>query len=139
MHLSISEILKQVSQQKDNTDKKIMLANYRNNQALLNVLRLAFDPDIKFNLPEGDPPYKPCEYLDQQAMLYNNIRRMYLFIGEGNPNVSKLKREALFINILESIDPEDAKLLLSIKDKKIPYKGITKKLVTETFPGLIKG
>ena len=42
----------------------------------------------------------------------------------------------MFIQTLESIDPEDAELLCSIKDKKIPYKGITSKLVTEAYPGL---
>ena len=71
-------------------------------------------------------------------MLYGSLRKMYLFIGEGNPAVTKNKREILFVNMLESLDPEDAKLLLAVKDKKMPYKGITKKLVTETFPGLIE-
>jgi hypothetical protein len=139
MRKGIAEILKEISEEKDATKKKIMLANQNSNQGVMNMLRLVFDPEIKFNLPEGDPPYKPCEYLDQQAMLYNSLRKMYLFIGDGQPNISNSKREMLFINMLESLDPEDAKLLLAAKEKKMPYKGITKKLVTETFPGLIKG
>jgi hypothetical protein len=139
MPKGIAEILKEVSEQKDNTAKKIMLAQYGRNQGVMTILKLAFDPEVKFNLPEGDPPYKPCQYLDQQTMLYNSIRRMYLFIGEGNPNLSQKKREMLFINLIESLDPEDAKLLCAVKDKKMPYKGVTKKLVQETFPGLIKG
>jgi hypothetical protein len=43
----------------------------------------------------------------------------------------------MFIQILESIDPEDAKLLLAVKDKRIPYNGITQKLVKEAFPNLL--
>lgn len=136
MNLAISEILKKVSEEKD-TKKRKELLNKHKNQGVLTVLKYAFCPTVKFNLPEGNPPYKPCQFLDQQAMLYNSLRKMYLFIGEGNPGISKAKKEALFINMLESLDPEDAKLILAVKDKKMPYKGITKKLVEETFPGLI--
>lgn len=137
MHLGIAEILQKVSEQKDAKARKEALAQHARNQGVLTILKLAFDPGIVFNLPPGEPPYKPCQYQDQQAMLYNQLRKMYLFIGEGNPNVTKMKREMLFVNMLESLDPEDAKLLLAVKDKKMPYKGITKKLVNETFPGLL--
>ena len=34
--------------------------------------------------------------------------------------------------------PEDAKLVLAVKNKNIPYNGITKKLVEETFPGFLE-
>jgi hypothetical protein len=115
-----------------------MLASQIKNQGVITMLKYAFCPTIKFNLPEGSPPFKPCQFGDQQSMLYGSLRKMYLFIGEGNPAVTKNKREILFVNMLESLDPEDAKLLLAVKDKKMPYKGITKKLVTETFPGLIE-
>lgn len=138
MTLSVSEILKKISEEKDAKKRKEMLASCVRNAAVMTMLKLAFDPEIKFNLPESDPPYKPCEYLDQQAMLYNQLRKLNLFVGQGNPNIPKLKKEMLFIGMLESVDPEDAKLLLAIKNKKMPYKGITKKLVMETFPGFIK-
>ena len=49
--------------------------------------------------------------------------------------MTPLKRETLFIGLLESIDPEDAKVLLAAKDKKL--KGITAAIVNEAFPGLI--
>jgi hypothetical protein len=60
-----------------------------------------------------------------------------LFIEGGNPNLTPLKRESLFIGLIESIDPEDAKVLLAAKDKKLPVKGITSTIVNEAFPGLI--
>jgi len=59
-----------------------------------------------------------------------------LFIEPVNTNVHQIKRESLFIDLLESIHPEEAKLVCSVKDKKIPYKGITKKLVKEALPNL---
>jgi len=48
-----------------------------------------------------------------------------------------LKREGLFLNLLESLNPEEADLLVAAKDKNMKYKGITKKMVNETFPNLI--
>ena len=138
MQLGVAEIFKKISDEKDAKKRKEMLASQIKNQGVITILKYAFCPTIKFNLPEGSPPFKPCQFGDQQAMLYGSLRKMYLFIGEGNPAVTKNKRELLFVNMLESLDPEDAKLLLAVKDKKMPYKGITKKLVTETFPGLIE-
>ena len=63
---------------------------------------------------------------------------MYLFIENGSPNLSQAKREMLFVGLLETIDPEDAKLLLAVKNKEIPYPTITKKLVNDAFPGFLK-
>jgi hypothetical protein len=138
MIMSVSEILSNISEEKDVKKRKDLLAQQSKNQAVIAMLQLAFDPNVKFQLPEGDPPYKPCEYLDQQGMLYNSVRKIAMFL-DPNSKLPQLKKEVLFVGVLESLDPQDAKLLLAVKDKKMPYKGITKKLVTETFPNLIKG
>lgn len=132
----IAEILKMVSEQKT-TEDKVRKLQELNTPVLQQVLRYALDPSIKWKLPEGEPPYKPSPYDDTQAMLYQEARRMYLFIEGGNDNLTPLRREQLFISFLESIDKEDAKLMIAAKDKKIPYKGITAKLVNTAFPGLI--
>ena len=47
------------------------------------------------------------------------------------------KRERLFIGILESIHPQDAELVLKMVEKKMPAKGLTRKIVEEAFPGLL--
>lgn len=104
--------------------------------AILQILKYAFDPKIKFLLPDTDPPYKPTEFLDQEGRLYTELRRLYLFVEGGNPNLSKFKRETLFIQLLESVDPKDAKLLCSIKNKKLPFKEITSKITLKAFPEL---
>jgi hypothetical protein len=135
---SVSEILSNISEEKDVKKRKDLLAQQSKNQGVIAMLQLAFDPNVKFQLPEGDPPYKPCEYLDQQGMLYNSVRKIAMFL-DPNSKLPQLKKEVLFVGVLESLDPQDAKLLLAVKDKKMPYKGITKKLVAETFPNLIKG
>lgn len=119
-----------------NEDEKIKCLRANNNGAILTVLKLCFDPNVTWLLPEGAPPYKPCEYPNIENMLYAEARRLYLFVEGGNPNLTTLKRERMFIDLLESISPEDAKLLTSIKDKTMPYEGITKDLVKKAFPEL---
>lgn len=135
--IGIAEILKLVSEQKTQQEKIETLRKW-DSAVLQQILKYAFDPSIKWALPQGAPPYKSSEFHDTQGMLYQEARRLYLFLEGGNNNLSALKREQLFIGLLESLDPEDAKLLISVKDKKIPYKGINAKLIHSAFPGLIK-
>jgi hypothetical protein len=137
MRLGIFQILEETSKLKSN-EEKINFLRSSGSPALHQILKYALDPSIVWDLPEGAPPYTPCIYPAQEMRLLAETRRLYLFLKGGNPNLTKLKREALYIELLESIHPEDAKLLVSIKDKKIPYKGITAKLIKEAFPGLIE-
>lgn len=136
MRLGIFQILEQTSKLKS-TEEKIAFLRANDSAALQNILKYAFDPSIVWDLPDGEPPYKPCPYPGQEMRLMSEVRRLYLFVKGGNPNLTKIKREALYIELLESIHPEDAKLLNAVKSKKIPYKGITSKLVKEAWPGLI--
>lgn len=137
MRLGIFQILEKASELKTNQER-IDFLRAQNSNALLQILKYAYDPKIVWDLPTGAPPYKPCPYPAQELRLMSEIRRLYLFIKGGNPNLTKIRREALYIEMLESVHPKDAELLNSIKDKKIPYKGITLKLVKEAFPGLIE-
>ena len=137
MQQGISEILKKINAEQDIEKRKQLLAQQHQNQGVLVILKMAFHPDFVTNLPEGAPPYNPCQQLDQQGMLYQALRTMYLYYGEGNPNVSKNKREAKFVQMVESLDPPDALLIIDVKDKKLPYPNITKELVEEVYPGLL--
>jgi len=136
MKLSVSEILKKASEI-PNQDARVDWLRRYDSQALRYVLAGALDPKIKWLLPEGEPPYKPNDIVDQQHRLFTEARKFYLFIEGGNPNLKSLRREALFIELLESLDPADAKLLLAIKDKRMPYPGITTEVANLAFPGLI--
>lgn len=136
MRLSINEILAKANMIEDSEARKqFMRAN--DSSALRTVLKFCYDPRIEWLLPLGPAPYKESDFVDAQGMLYGEARKLYLFVKGGNDNLTKLKREQIFINLLESIDKEDAKLLVSVKDKKLPYKLITKKFVEKVFPGLI--
>lgn len=136
MRKKLYQILKEVSEFTPASDRHLFLKQ-NESVAIRALLRYAFDKNVKFLLPKGNPPYKPFEGHDAEGRLYTEIRRLYLFVEGGNPNLKPLRREALFIQILESVDPEDAKLVLAIKDKKLPFKGITEKTVRQAFPDLL--
>lgn len=138
MRKSIAEILEEASKI-TKKEERIEFLRSNANPTLLKVLQWAFDPRIKWLLPEGAVPYNPTKYLDQEGNLYGEARRLYLFVEGGNPNLKQVRREFLFIQLLESLSPKEAQLMASVKDKKIPFKGITPKFVEETFPGLING
>jgi hypothetical protein len=132
----ISEILEKASKIK-NKSEKIKFLQQNNSPALKLVLQFALHPRVKILLPEGPAPYKPSTLADENhGMLYGETRRLYLFCEGGNPGLSQNKRDNLFIRMLESIHPNDAKLLVAAKDKKLPYKGLTKKDLEEAFPGI---
>lgn len=137
MRLGISEILSNTSKLASD-EEKIQYLQSNDSVPLKQVLKYTFDNTIKFNLPEGEPPYTPNNIPGQHTNLYQEARRLYLFIeGSGAPNLPPIRRETLFIQTLEFVDPHDAKLLCAMKDKKMPYEGITGSLVAQAFPGLI--
>jgi len=135
MQPGVSEILDKVSKLKKESDK-IEVLKMSQCPALLTVLQGAFDSRIKWLLPEGVPPYRPNPAPETHNVLHSEMRKMYLFVEGGNPNLKQIKREALFIEMLESVHHEDAKVLLNIKEKKTPAKGLTKEMVNKAFPGL---
>jgi hypothetical protein len=136
MKHGIAEILDMASKKETKAEKIEVLRKF-DGVTLRTILQGTFDPNIEWDLPEGDPPYKPCEYLDQQGRLYQETRRLYIFLKGRRPELTPLKKEMLFIGLIETLDKDDAKLMLAVKDKKMPYKGITYKLVQEAFPGLL--
>ena len=136
MKLGISEILEKASRMNKRQDK-IDYLRQNFNPVLGMILKYTYDPAVIWELPPGAPPYKPSQYPDSHGMLYTEARKLYLFIKGGNENLKPFKRETLFINLLESVHAEDAKVLLGAKDKELPYRGINKKVVQEAFPGLI--
>lgn len=119
-----------------NEEEQIKCLQANDNSAIRTILQFCFDPNIKWLLPEGDPPYKPSEFPNLENMLYSEARRLYLFVEGGNPNLKPLKRESMFVDLLQCITPEDAKLLCAIKDKKLPFKGLKASTIQKAYPGL---
>jgi hypothetical protein len=73
-------------------------------------------------------------------MLYSNARLLYIFLeGQNAPEMDQLRREIKFVQFLESLDGEDAKFVISVKDQRLEKDyGLTLEIVQEAFPGLIE-
>lgn len=137
MKLGIAEILKLVDSA-PTREEKIDILKINDSAVLRTILKYALDPKIEWELPKGKVPYSPNPYVDQQGNLYTEARRLYLFVKGGHPTLKQMKREILFIQFLEGLDAEDAKVIVAAKDKKLPAKGLTVKLVNKAFPELIE-
>jgi hypothetical protein len=137
MRLGIAEVLELASKEKTKQEK-IAVLHKNDIPALRTILKYTFDPNIKWLLPKGKIEFTPNGLTEQETVLNAEARRLYLFVEGGHGNLKQAKREWLFRLLLENVDPADAALLIAIKDKKMPYKGITKALVEEAYPGLIE-
>jgi len=138
MAIALPTILAEVAKAKNKKEKKEVLLKHGNNGALKQVLKYTYDPNIKFLLPPGNPPYNSVvDESENPTYLYGLVRKLYLFVEGGNPNLKPARREYLFIELLESVHPLEADLLCQMKDKKIKCNGLTYNLVKETFPELI--
>ena len=75
---------------------------------------------------------------------HTTIRReskhFYRFIKGGDDGLNNLRRESMFINILEGLHPLEAEIVIACKDKKLGeiYK-ITKEVVAEAYPDITWG
>lgn len=136
----ISDIFKEIEKTTGRKNKIAKLQEYENNKTFMQILEAVSDVRVVFELPEGTPPYESSDdMIDNTGGLYQEIRKMYIFTkNRRSAEIHRIKRERIFIEFLESIHPEDAKLMLGVKEKKLPYKGITTKLIEEAFPERFK-
>lgn len=135
----VFEILLEFEQQKTKAKRKEVLLRYADVPALKDVLRGTFDDSLQFTLPEGTPPYNPNRPESVPSTLLKKHRDFGYFVKGGpGDSMPKYKVENLFIQMLESIHPEDALIVLSMVAKQSPVKYLTKKLTQETFPNLIR-
>jgi hypothetical protein len=109
--------------------------------ALKMVLGYCYDPNIIWLLPETNPPFKPLEKAhDVQGRMFSEAQKLHYYVeNQGRKDkVPQHRREQMFIQLLESVDPDDAELLLNIKTKKMPskWKGVSKNVVKKAFPGI---
>ena len=131
-----SEILTKVAKLKTKKDKVEHLQKY-NTDALRMVIKSSFDPKIEWVLPEGDVPYVPNEAPEgtEHTILAGEARLLYNFIKGGNGQLTQNKRESMFVQMLEGLHADEAKLIVAAKDKKLHqvYKGLSANVVKEAF------
>ena len=160
------EVLNLVSKQRSNAKKVELLKRYEH-PSLKAIFIWNFDESITSVLPEGEVPYaatseqnsfsgtlseKINDAVDKMSELGSNslgsqdqgrssirkeYQKFYNFIKGGNDSLSSLRRESMFINILQGLHPLEAEILCLVKDKKLDTKyKITKEIVSEAYPDI---
>ena len=150
--------------------KKIEVLKTYAHDSIMAVLIWNFDESIVSLLPEGEVPYgntrednsmtgtlsdkindavgmmresgsSSLGSQDQgRASIRKEYTKFYNFLKGGNNGLSSLRRETMFINILEGLHPLEAEILVLVKDKKLTdrYK-ITKEIVSAAYPQITWG
>ena len=130
------EILDLVNKQRS-TEKKVEILKEYETDALKTIFIWNFDESVVSMLPEGDVPYKENEVPvgTDHTSLRREHKNLYHFVKGGNDTLTQIRRETMFIQILEGLHPNEAKILCLVKDKKLSsqYK-ITKEIVSQAYP-----
>jgi hypothetical protein len=165
----VFEILNLVSKQRTNIKKVEILKKYID-PSLKAIFIWNFDESVISALPEGIVPYSSVgeqnsfsgtlsekiedavgkmsemgsNSLGSQDQGFSSIRkeytRFYNFVRGGNDGLSSLRRETMFINVLEGLHPLEAEILCLVKDKKLQTKyKITKEIVAQAYPEIVWG
>ena len=160
------EVLNLVSKQRSNAKKVELLKRYEH-PSLKSIFIWNFDESITSVLPQGEVPYaatseqnsfsgtlseKINDAVDKMGELGTNslgsqdqgrssirkeYEKFYNFVKGGNDGLSSLRRESMFINILQGLHPLEAEILCLVKDKKLDTKyKITKENVSEAYPDI---
>ncbi len=162
----VFEVLNVVCKQRTTAKKVEALKKYEH--ASLKALFIwNFDDTVISMLPPGEVPYSSLKdeqntsgtlstRINQQSssMRFNNtvnanqgfttLRReytkLYNFIRGGNDQLNGLRRETMFIQILEGLHPLDAEILCLVKDKLLQTKyKLTRQTISDAYPDITWG
>jgi len=138
MRLNVYEVLEKIKSARTK-EKKISLLKENESWALKDILRGTFDTSVEWNLPGGEPPYTPAEPQSHPASLFKEHKNFVYFVKglrESN-RLTPVKRESMFIGLIEGIHPNDAQLVIDMINKQKPD-GVSRPMVEEAFPGLLQ-
>lgn len=128
----VIEILKEINQTPE------LLEQHLGNQALLATLHNAFIAELKWLLPVGEAPFKHdvAPLGMTPANFSQETRRFYVF---RRADLKPMRREILFVQLLEGVHPSEANLLLHVKDQCLEklFPNITYDLVKKY--GIVEG
>ena len=135
----IFEILESANKQRKIDDRIEVLKEYRN-EALVSILIWNFDDTVVSVVPEGDVPYERNEVPvgTDHTSLRKEYRNLYHFVKGGNDTLSTVRRETMFIQMLEGLHPDEADILCLVKDKALvrKYSKITQGVVEQAYPDI---
>ena len=144
----VHELLEAVDAEKVKAKKLEILRTHGEDSFKMTMI-WNFDESVVSMLPDGKVPYQPVESdvqanrekgLPQRSTIRNSARQFYRFVKGGDDQLNKIKRESIFINILETLPPPEAEILVLVKDKALNTKyNITKELGAEAYPEISWG
>jgi hypothetical protein len=138
--MTLPELLKHLDEVPLNGKAPSLTAVANLRKDLKDLLYYTFRKDVKFELPDSNPPFKRMDAPKNMGLnrLHAEMRKFQYFVT--GTKLDKFKREKLFIEVLEAISSEEADLLLMVKSKKLTaYKSITRKLAEQAIPEIFKG
>ena len=132
------EMLDNIDKAQSRVDRVKLVREYgKKYQPFNDYLRCIFDESIQFALPLGRPPYTPAGEMPPSSWHKRHIDLKYFVKGLAAEQVNTIKREAMFIGVLESIHEEDALHISLISEKKCLVDELDSDLVEEALPGLL--
>ena len=137
----VHEILEYVGKQKSKVSKVQALKEYRND-ALVSILIWNFDETVVSMMPEGEVPFKPNESPlgTDHTSLRRESKNLYHFVKGGNDTLNGIRRETMFIQMLEGLHPDEANIIILAKDKRLSDQyAITYDQVKEAYPDITWG
>ena len=144
----VHEILEAVDSERVKA-KKLEILRTHGDDSFKMVMIWNFDETVVSMLPDGPVPYQPVEGdvqanreqgIPQRTTIRNSARQFYRFVKGGDDAMNKIKRESIFINILQTLPQPEADILVLVKDKALNTKyNITKELVAEAYPEITWG
>jgi hypothetical protein len=126
----------------ENKKERMDVISQNLTQTLVDVFKLTYHPDFQWKVKEIPENYKvPTDMLPgiTHDSLAHQLRRLYMFQerNETAETLSDKRRNELLIQMLESIEPREAEILLGIFQKDLGVKGLNYKFVKEAFPNLL--
>ena len=125
-----------------NKKERMQVIGQNLSQALVDVLKFTYHPQYKWKVKELPDNYKiPTDMMP--GLTYDSLsaqlRKMYMFL-EGNQTAETLsatRSKELLVQMLESIEPREAEIILGIFQKDLGVKGLDYKFVKEAFPDML--
>ena len=162
----VFEIFNLVTKQRSNAKKVEVLQKY-SHPSIQTLFVWNFDESIISALPVGEVPYASVgeqnsfsgtisEKIDDavykmqelgsnslgsqdqgRSSIRKEYQKFYNFVKGGNDSLSSLRRETMFINLLQGLHPLEAEILCLVKDKKLEEKyKITKEIASQAYPNI---
>ena len=136
----VSELFKAVHGKKTAPQKVALLKKHKRDDVKA-LLIWNFDKGIDSAVPEGSVPYKPNEApagTEGHTRLIHEWRTLYNFVRGGNDGISNMRRETLLIQLLESLQQDEAEIVCLVKDKALQSKyRITRSVVEQAYPEIV--